>query len=69
MAAQAIGFILFVIIHSESAFSMTKLQTFADPLSCNRAADVIRGAVGASDGVEIACLSEESLEALRAANR
>jgi hypothetical protein len=69
MAAQAIGFVLFVIIHSGSALSMTKLQTFADPHDCNRAAEVIRAAVGPSDGVEIACLSEGSLEALRAANR
>jgi hypothetical protein len=69
MSATTVVFYLMLIVHSGDGLSLTKIKEFPNQSSCDKVASTIQTAVGEAKGVEIACISTVSLDALKAANR
>jgi hypothetical protein len=67
-AAQAI-FFLMLITHAGDSLSFTKIKEFPSSAVCGAAATAVHNAIGPTSDVEIGCISAESIEALKSANR
>jgi hypothetical protein len=72
MGAVAAAFMLMLATHANSgAFSMTAMATFASKAECQRAAGVVKAALGTAggSGTDYVCLTESDVEGLMKSSR